>query len=128
MENSRYFESLEAKVKERYCEKLSCVGLSIQDDPYLQKNDARLVNDMAMYLATDTLFRRECLASATKMVVSCCAYGCNNRFGDDKDFVFRAVPRDRKKEWIRAVKRQDSKDSVPRDQFSRNQLPRDQFS
>ena len=46
MENSSYFESLEVKVKERYFEKLSCVGLSIQDDPYLPKNDARFVNDM----------------------------------------------------------------------------------
>ena len=33
MENSSYFESLEVKAKERYLEKLSCVGLSIQDDP-----------------------------------------------------------------------------------------------
>ena len=47
MENSSYFESLEAKAKGSYCEKLSCVGLSIQDDPYLPKNDARFVNDMA---------------------------------------------------------------------------------
>ena len=46
MKNSSYFESLEAKAKERYYEKLSCVGLSIQDDPYLPKNDARFVNDM----------------------------------------------------------------------------------
>ena len=47
MENSKYFESLEVKAKERYREKLSCVGLSIQDDPYLPKNDARFINDMA---------------------------------------------------------------------------------
>ena len=46
MENSSYFESLEAKTKEMYREKLSCVGLSIQDDPYLPKNDARFVNNM----------------------------------------------------------------------------------
>ena len=46
MENSSYFESLEAKAKERYREKLSCVGLSIQDDPYLPKNDVRFVNGM----------------------------------------------------------------------------------
>ena len=46
MENSSYFESLEVKAKERYREKLSCVGLSIQDDPYLPKNDAIFVNDM----------------------------------------------------------------------------------
>ena len=52
MENSSYFESLDAKAKERYREKLSCVGLSIQDDPYLPTNDARFVNDMAPWLAT----------------------------------------------------------------------------
>ena len=49
MENSSYFESLDAKAKERYREKLSCVGLSIQDDPYLPTNDARFVNDMATW-------------------------------------------------------------------------------
>ena len=48
MENSSYFESLEAKAKVKYCEKLSCVGLSIQDNPYLPKHDARFVNDMAV--------------------------------------------------------------------------------
>ena len=46
MEDSSYFESLEAKAKERYREKLSCIGLSIQDDPYLPENDERFVNDM----------------------------------------------------------------------------------
>ena len=39
-ENSSYFESQEAKAKGKYCEKLSCVGLSIQDYPYLPKHDA----------------------------------------------------------------------------------------
>ena len=48
MENSSYFESLEAKAKGKYCGKLSSVGLSIQDDPYLPKNDARFVIDMAI--------------------------------------------------------------------------------
>ena len=33
MENSSYFESLEAKAKERYHEKLSCVGGHIIDEP-----------------------------------------------------------------------------------------------
>ena len=37
------------KAKERYREKLSCVGLSTQDDPYLPTNDARFVNDMASW-------------------------------------------------------------------------------
>ena len=46
MENSSNFESLEAKAKRKYCENLSCVGLSIQDYLYLPKNDARFVNDM----------------------------------------------------------------------------------
>ena len=46
MKNSSYFESLEAKTKEMYREKVSFVGLSIQDDPYLPKNDTRFVNNM----------------------------------------------------------------------------------
>ena len=46
MENRSYFESLEAKTKEMYREKLSCVGLSIQDDSYLPKTDARFVDNM----------------------------------------------------------------------------------
>ena len=54
VENGSYFESLEAKAKESYREKLSCVGLSIQDDPYLPKNDARFVNG---HQVTDTFFR-----------------------------------------------------------------------
>ena len=49
MENSNYFESLDAKAKERYREKLSCVGLSIHGDPYLPTNEARFVNDMATW-------------------------------------------------------------------------------
>ena len=49
LENSSYFESLDAKAKERYREKLSCIGLSIQDDHYLSTNDARLVNDMVIW-------------------------------------------------------------------------------
>ena len=53
MENSSYFESLEAKAKGKYREKLSCVGLSIQDNPYLPKHDARFVNDMHGRLTTD---------------------------------------------------------------------------
>ena len=52
MENSSYSESLEAKTKERYHEKLSCVDLSIQDDPYLPTYDARFVDDMATCMAT----------------------------------------------------------------------------
>ena len=48
MENSSYFESLDTKPKGKYCEKLSCVGLSIQDNPNLPKHDARFVNDMAV--------------------------------------------------------------------------------
>lgn len=49
MANSMYYESLEAKAKQRYREKLSCVGLSIQDDPYLPINNGRFVNDMATW-------------------------------------------------------------------------------
>ena len=44
-----FLESLDVKAKERYREKLSCVGLAIQDDPYLPTNDARFVNDMATW-------------------------------------------------------------------------------
>ena len=43
---------LEAKAKERYREKLSCVGLSIQDDPYLPKNDEDS-SAMISHLATE---------------------------------------------------------------------------
>ena len=46
------------------------------------------------------------------MVVSCCAYDCNNRFGERQGlgfYRFLAVPRAKRKEWMRAVKRQDSK-------------------
>ena len=42
--------------------------------------------------------------------MSCCAYGCNNRFGERQGLGFYklpAVPEARRKEWIRAVKRQD---------------------
>ena len=42
---------LEAKAKERYREKLSCVGLSIQDNPYLPKNDED--SSMISHLATE---------------------------------------------------------------------------
>ena len=49
MANSMYYESLEAKAKQRYREKLSCVGLSIQDYPYLPINNGRFVNDMATW-------------------------------------------------------------------------------
>ena len=46
---SMHYESLEAKAKQRHGEKLSCVGLSIGDDPYLPINDCRFVNDMATW-------------------------------------------------------------------------------
>ena len=44
-----YYESLEAKAKQRYREKLPCVGLSIQDDPYFPINNGRFVNDIATW-------------------------------------------------------------------------------
>ena len=44
-----HYESLEAKAKQRYRETLSCVILSIRDDPYLPINDSRFVNDMATW-------------------------------------------------------------------------------
>ena len=44
-----YYESLEAKAKQRYREKLFCMGLSIQDDSYLPINNSRFVNDMTTW-------------------------------------------------------------------------------
>ena len=112
VENSSYFECLEAKAKERYREQLFCVGLSIQDNSYLLPNDARLVNDMATWPQIHS-FRWEHLASATKMVVSCRVYGCNNRFGERHRlgfYRFPAVPKARRKKWIQA--HQNTRDYV----------------
>jgi len=46
MDGSDYFKSLDVRAKERYLEKLSCVGLSINYDPYLESNQGRFANDM----------------------------------------------------------------------------------
>ena len=43
---SSYFETLNAKGKERYSEKLTCVGLSIRDDP---ENNGKFVADMTTW-------------------------------------------------------------------------------
>jgi len=40
------FKSLDVRAKQCYLEKLSCVGLSINDDPYLESNQGRFANDM----------------------------------------------------------------------------------
>ena len=53
MENSSYFKSLEAKAKKQYCEKLSCVGLFIQDNPYLLENDEGFVNGLTTWPCTE---------------------------------------------------------------------------
>ncbi len=45
---STYFESLKDKEKERYAEKLSCVGLSIEDDPYLPESEGKFKADMTI--------------------------------------------------------------------------------
>ena len=50
MANNVYYGNLEAKPKQLHCEKLPCVGLSIQDDPYLPINNGRFVNDVAIWL------------------------------------------------------------------------------
>ena len=46
---SSYFETLNAMGKERYSEKLTCVGLSIRDDPYLPENNGKFVADMTTW-------------------------------------------------------------------------------
>ena len=49
MQESTYVASLDAQAKQRYSEKLSCVGLSMADDPYLSSNDDKYVNDMTTW-------------------------------------------------------------------------------
>ena len=44
---SSYVNSLDAEAKRRYCEKLSSVGLSTTDDPYLPANVGKYANDVA---------------------------------------------------------------------------------
>ena len=39
---SNYVESLDTKARQRYSEKLSCVGLSMADDPYLSINHKKI--------------------------------------------------------------------------------------
>ena len=41
--------SLNEKGKKRYIGKLSCVGLSLKDDPYLPENEAKFVGDMTTW-------------------------------------------------------------------------------
>ena len=49
MQESDYFRSLEAPAKRRYVEKLSTVGFSLEDDPYLPKNEVRFSDDMTTW-------------------------------------------------------------------------------
>ena len=98
-----YFESVEAKAKGRYCEKLSCVGLSIQDDPYLPKNDARFVNDMATshgYILSMRMFGK-CYKNGSELLRLWLT--CNNRFGERQGLGFPAISRARRNERIRAA-------------------------
>ncbi len=46
---STYFDSLKDKEKERYAGKLSCVGLSIEDDPYLPESEGKFKADMTTW-------------------------------------------------------------------------------
>ena len=46
---SSYVNSLDAEAKRRYCEKLSSVGLSTTDDPYLPANVGKYANDMTTW-------------------------------------------------------------------------------
>ena len=49
MQESDYFRSLEAPAKRRHVEKLSIVGFSLEDDPYLPKNEVRFSDDMTTW-------------------------------------------------------------------------------
>ena len=46
---SAYFSGLKARPKQWYSEKLSSVGLSIQDDPFLERNKLRFYDNMASW-------------------------------------------------------------------------------
>ena len=51
-------------------------------------------------------------ATRPKMVVSCCAFGCKNRFGKNNGkslgfYRFPSMPEARRKRWIAAVKRKN---------------------
>ena len=46
---SAYYSGLEAPAKRRYSEKLSSVGLSIQDDPFLERNKLKFYDNMASW-------------------------------------------------------------------------------
>ena len=46
---SVYYRGLEAPAKRRYREKLSFVGLSIKDDPFLEGNKPRFNDNMATW-------------------------------------------------------------------------------
>ena len=49
VQESTYVASLDAHAKRRYLEKLSCVGFSMSDEPYLSCNDHKYVNDMTTW-------------------------------------------------------------------------------
>lgn len=49
VQESTYVASLDVQAKRRYLEKLSCVGLSMSDDPYLSCNECKYVNDMTTW-------------------------------------------------------------------------------
>ena len=82
MENSSYFESLEAKAKGKVPWKAVLRRFIYLRRPLSAEKRCQSYG----HLATDTFFRWERLASAIKtMVVSFCTYGvitCNNRFGE----------------------------------------------
>ena len=87
MENSSYFESLEAKAEGKVPWKAVLRRFIYPRRPLSAEKRCKIYG----HLATDTFFRWERLASAIKaMVVSCCAYGLHViiALGKDNDLVF----------------------------------------
>lgn len=46
---SPYVASLDSKARQRYLEKLSCVGLTLEEDPYYVKNESKYQNDLTTW-------------------------------------------------------------------------------
>ena len=60
--------------------------------------------------ASYTLWLARITKTSVAMVVSCCAFGCSNRYGQKKGLGFYRFPtllQDRRQKWIQAVKREN---------------------